>query len=76
MKYTISIKIVLICSRVWNEAAAHRLTTLGHRARQGDLVWKQRGEEGIEAGETSLPQVVQLQDDLITESNKQSKSLV
>ncbi|XP_014009199.2 LOW QUALITY PROTEIN: pseudouridylate synthase 7 homolog-like protein [Salmo salar] len=45
------------CSRVWNEAAAHRLTTLGHRARQGDLVWKQRGEEGIEAGETSLPQI-------------------
>ncbi|XP_052368571.1 pseudouridylate synthase PUS7L-like [Oncorhynchus keta] len=45
------------CSRVWNEAAAHRLTTLGHRARQGDLVWKQRREEGIEAGETSLPQI-------------------
>ncbi|XP_038840245.1 pseudouridylate synthase 7 homolog-like protein [Salvelinus namaycush] len=45
------------CSRVWNEAAAHRLATLGHRARQGDLVWKQRGEEGIEAGETSLPQI-------------------
>uniref|UniRef100_A0A4W5L7V1 Pseudouridylate synthase PUS7L n=1 Tax=Hucho hucho TaxID=62062 RepID=A0A4W5L7V1_9TELE len=44
-------------SRVWNEAAAHRLATLGHRARQGDLVWKQRGEEGIEAGETSLPQI-------------------
>nr|XP_046192822.1 uncharacterized protein LOC124021734 isoform X2 [Oncorhynchus gorbuscha] len=45
------------CSRVWSEAAAHRLTTLGHRARQGDLVWKQRREEGIEAGETSLPQI-------------------
>ncbi|CAB1346296.1 unnamed protein product [Coregonus sp. 'balchen'] len=45
------------CSRVWNEAAAHRLTTLGHRARQGDLVWKQRGEEGIEMGEPSLPQI-------------------
>ncbi|KAK6292399.1 hypothetical protein J4Q44_G00369830 [Coregonus suidteri] len=45
------------CSRVWNEAAAHRLTTLGDRARQGDLVWKQRGEEGIEMGEPSLPQI-------------------
>ncbi|XP_029017699.1 pseudouridylate synthase PUS7L isoform X2 [Betta splendens] len=31
------------CSRVWNEAVAHRLSTLGHSARQGDLVWKQEG---------------------------------
>ncbi|XP_077565441.1 pseudouridylate synthase PUS7L-like [Stigmatopora nigra] len=27
------------CSRVWNEAVAHRLATLGHGARKGDLVW-------------------------------------
>lgn len=40
------------CSRVWNEAVAHRLTTLGHRARRGDLVWAQE-----DAGETSLPQI-------------------
>ncbi|XP_064871587.1 pseudouridylate synthase PUS7L [Oncorhynchus nerka] len=59
------------CSRVWNEAAAHRLTTLGHRARQGDLVWKQRREEGIEAGETSLPQVVQFQGDLVWKQRRE-----
>ncbi|XP_068163012.1 pseudouridylate synthase PUS7L [Antennarius striatus] len=46
------------CSRVWNEAAAHRLTTLGHRARRGDLVWRQEGQNKLEdAGETSLPQI-------------------
>uniref|UniRef100_A0A3Q1FXB4 Pseudouridylate synthase PUS7L n=1 Tax=Acanthochromis polyacanthus TaxID=80966 RepID=A0A3Q1FXB4_9TELE len=27
------------CSRVWNEAVAHRLATLGHSVRQGDLVF-------------------------------------
>ncbi|XP_076577798.1 pseudouridylate synthase PUS7L [Chaetodon auriga] len=43
------------CSRVWNEAVAHRLTTLGHRARRGDLVWTQEKLE--DTGETSLPQI-------------------
>ncbi|XP_037617015.1 pseudouridylate synthase 7 homolog-like protein isoform X1 [Sebastes umbrosus] len=33
------------CSRVWNEAVAHRLTTLGHGARRGDLVWMQEDTE-------------------------------
>ncbi|KAL3048533.1 hypothetical protein OYC64_007146 [Pagothenia borchgrevinki] len=40
------------CSRVWNEAVAHRLTTLGHRARRGDLVWLQE-----DSAESSLPQI-------------------
>ncbi|XP_078099025.1 pseudouridylate synthase PUS7L isoform X1 [Sander vitreus] len=40
------------CSRVWNEAVAHRLTTLGHTARQGDLVWMKE-----DTGETSLSQI-------------------
>lgn len=44
--------------RVWNEAAAHRLATLGHSARRGDMVWMQEGQKKVEdAGETSLPQV-------------------
>ncbi|KAG7498113.1 pseudouridylate synthase 7-like [Solea senegalensis] len=38
------------CSRVWNEAAAHRLATLGHRAREGDLVWTQAGQSKAEDG--------------------------
>ncbi|XP_045928510.1 pseudouridylate synthase 7 homolog-like protein [Micropterus dolomieu] len=46
------------CSRVWNEAAAHRLATLGHSARRGDMVWMQEGQKKVEdAGETSLPQI-------------------
>ncbi|XP_029351208.1 pseudouridylate synthase PUS7L isoform X1 [Echeneis naucrates] len=46
------------CSRVWNEAVAHRLTTLGHRARQGDLVWMQEGHNKSEdKGETSSAQI-------------------
>ncbi|XP_071368649.1 pseudouridylate synthase PUS7L-like [Centroberyx affinis] len=46
------------CSRVWNEAVAHRLSTLGHRARQGDLVWRQAGQNKPEGtGESSLPQI-------------------
>ncbi|XP_036978011.1 pseudouridylate synthase 7 homolog-like protein [Acanthopagrus latus] len=46
------------CSRVWNEAVAHRLTTLGHRARRGDLVWRQEGQKREEdTGETSLPEI-------------------
>ncbi|XP_042367390.1 pseudouridylate synthase 7 homolog-like protein [Plectropomus leopardus] len=40
------------CSRVWNEAVAHRLTTLGHSVRGGDLVWKQE-----DAGESSSAQI-------------------
>ncbi|XP_029318374.1 pseudouridylate synthase PUS7L [Cottoperca gobio] len=40
------------CSRVWNEAVAHRLTTLGHSARQGDLVWMQD-----DTGESSSAQI-------------------
>lgn len=47
-----------VVARVWNEAAAHRLTTLGHSARRGDLVWlpgEQLKAEGTE--ETTLPQV-------------------
>ncbi|KAJ8007372.1 hypothetical protein DPEC_G00116830 [Dallia pectoralis] len=45
------------CSRIWNDAVTHRLTTLGHNAREGDLVWEKNGrraeaetEEGTEAG--------------------------
>ncbi|XP_061618064.1 pseudouridylate synthase PUS7L isoform X2 [Phyllopteryx taeniolatus] len=33
------------CSRVWNEAVAHRLATLGHGVRRGDLVWMQEENE-------------------------------
>ncbi|KAM4569197.1 pseudouridylate synthase PUS7L isoform 1-T2 [Odontesthes bonariensis] len=36
------------CSRVWNDAAAHRLATLGHGVRQGDLVWTQTGQNKME----------------------------
>ncbi|KAM9327479.1 pseudouridylate synthase PUS7L [Pholidichthys leucotaenia] len=36
------------CSRVWNEAVAHRLTTLGHSVRKGDLVWMQDGRKPLE----------------------------
>lgn len=44
--------------RVWNEAAAHRLSSLGHTVRRGDLVWRQE-EPKIqeETGESSSPQV-------------------
>uniref|UniRef100_UPI0037E85DC6 pseudouridylate synthase PUS7L isoform X2 n=1 Tax=Semicossyphus pulcher TaxID=241346 RepID=UPI0037E85DC6 len=46
------------CSRVWNEAVAHRLTTLGHSVRRGDLVWMQEGEKKMEdTGESSSPQI-------------------
>lgn len=46
-------------ARVWNEAAAHRLTTLGHSARRGDLVWLQGEQLKAESTEeTSLPQVM------------------
>ncbi|XP_018540709.1 pseudouridylate synthase PUS7L isoform X1 [Lates calcarifer] len=46
------------CSRVWNEAVAHRLATLGHSARRGDLVWMQEGQNRTEdAGETNSAQI-------------------
>lgn len=45
-------------SRVWNEAAAHRLITLGHSVRSGDLVWRQEESQILEdTGESSTPQV-------------------
>ncbi|CAG12096.1 unnamed protein product [Tetraodon nigroviridis] len=47
------------CSRVWNEAAAQRLITLGHRVRCGDLVWRQEEPKILEdTGESSTPQVL------------------
>ncbi|KAM7367060.1 hypothetical protein PAMP_014985 [Pampus punctatissimus] len=45
------------CSRVWNEAVAHRLATLGHIARQGDLVWIQTGQNKLEDREESSAQI-------------------
>ncbi|KAJ3612584.1 hypothetical protein NHX12_020855 [Muraenolepis orangiensis] len=46
------------CSRVWNEAVAHRLATLGHAPRQGDLVWQQQQDAQEEdTGESNPPQI-------------------
>ncbi|XP_061570219.1 pseudouridylate synthase PUS7L [Cololabis saira] len=46
------------CSRVWNEAVAHRLATMGHGVKEGDLVWVQTHDNKMEeAAETSSPQV-------------------
>ncbi|XP_038163448.1 pseudouridylate synthase 7 homolog-like protein [Cyprinodon tularosa] len=46
------------CSRVWNEAAAYRLSTMGLGVREGDLVWTQREEnKAEEPGEAASPQV-------------------
>ncbi|XP_029968840.1 pseudouridylate synthase PUS7L [Salarias fasciatus] len=45
------------CSRVWNEAVAHRLSTMGHSVRQGDLVWMHGGSEKTEAGETGAAEI-------------------
>lgn len=43
---------------MWNEAAAHRLTTLGHSVRKGDLVWTHDGQsQADDSGETSCAQV-------------------
>jgi len=43
---------------VWNDAAAHRLATLGHGVRQGDLVWTQTGQNKMEdSAETNSLQV-------------------
>ncbi|XP_062338980.1 pseudouridylate synthase PUS7L isoform X1 [Osmerus eperlanus] len=36
------------CSRVWNHAVAHRLAMLGHKPRQGDLVWVHGDTGGLE----------------------------
>uniref|UniRef100_A0A3P9IA45 Pseudouridylate synthase PUS7L n=1 Tax=Oryzias latipes TaxID=8090 RepID=A0A3P9IA45_ORYLA len=44
------------CSRVWNEAVAHRLSTLGHRVKQGDLVWTEE-KEIKEFGEATSPKL-------------------
>ncbi|KAF6732576.1 Pseudouridylate synthase 7-like protein [Oryzias melastigma] len=44
------------CSRVWNEAVAHRLTTLGHSVKQGDLVWTEE-KEIKDSGEATSPQI-------------------
>ncbi|XP_030006905.1 pseudouridylate synthase PUS7L isoform X2 [Sphaeramia orbicularis] len=54
------------CSRVWNEAVAHRLTILGHSAKQGDLVQeaKNRAEN---TGESSSPQI-----HVVTEQEEQA----
>ncbi|KAF0029663.1 hypothetical protein F2P81_018768 [Scophthalmus maximus] len=47
------------CSRVWNDAVAHRLATLGHSARRGDLVWMPEGQsKADDGGETSCAQVL------------------
>ncbi|KAM9845974.1 pseudouridylate synthase PUS7L [Aulostomus maculatus] len=46
------------CSRVWNEAVAHRLATLGHIARQGDLVWSREGQDKLDdSGESNSAQI-------------------
>ncbi|XP_068611430.1 pseudouridylate synthase PUS7L [Brachionichthys hirsutus] len=58
------------CSRVWNDAAAHRLTTLGHKARRGDLVWRQEGQNKVEdAGEAGSPQI-----HVVTEEEEQREA--
>lgn len=43
--------------RVWNEAVAHRLSTLGHSVKQGDLVWTEE-KEIKDSGEATSPQVI------------------
>ncbi|XP_077399923.1 pseudouridylate synthase PUS7L [Vanacampus margaritifer] len=45
------------CSRVWNEAVAHRLATLGHHVRKGDLVWMQEAEKTDDCGEGRAAQI-------------------
>ncbi|XP_028305563.1 pseudouridylate synthase PUS7L [Gouania willdenowi] len=45
------------CSRVWNEAVAHRLSTMGHSVRQGDLVLRQNGPNKAGCAETSAAQI-------------------
>ncbi|XP_061662085.1 pseudouridylate synthase PUS7L [Syngnathoides biaculeatus] len=45
------------CSRIWNEAVAHRLVTLGHDVRKGDLVWMQEAEKMDGCGESRPAQI-------------------
>ncbi|XP_037099224.1 pseudouridylate synthase 7 homolog-like protein [Syngnathus acus] len=45
------------CSRIWNEAVAHRLATLGHYVRKGDLVWMQEAEKTDECVECKAAQI-------------------
>ncbi|XP_076862856.1 pseudouridylate synthase PUS7L-like isoform X2 [Brachyhypopomus gauderio] len=45
------------CSRLWNEAAGHRLRALGPRPIQGDLVWVEPPLRAPPAGETHTPLV-------------------
>lgn len=52
------IPVLFVVIRVWNDAAAHRLSIMGLVVRQGDLVWTQTGQSRAEdPGETSSPQV-------------------
>ncbi|KAM9831939.1 LOW QUALITY PROTEIN: pseudouridylate synthase PUS7L-like [Neosynchiropus ocellatus] len=51
------------CSRVWNEAASQRLFCLGPRAREGDLVWTQRGDGGPEGSRPAEVHVVTRQEE-------------
>lgn len=48
---------LLVVVRVWNDAVAHRLATLGHSARQGDLVWIQAGQNKPDDSQESSAQV-------------------
>lgn len=49
---------MFVVTRVWNDAAAHRLSAMGLGVRQGDLVWTQTGQNRTEdAGEIISPQV-------------------
>uniref|UniRef100_A0A1A8VDS5 Pseudouridylate synthase PUS7L n=1 Tax=Nothobranchius furzeri TaxID=105023 RepID=A0A1A8VDS5_NOTFU len=45
------------CSRVWNEAVAHRLSTMGHGVKQGDLVWTQTEQKPESGGGTGSSQI-------------------
>lgn len=52
--------ILFVADRVWNDAVAHRLATLGHSARRGDLVWMPEGQsKADDGGETSCAQVTE-----------------
>lgn len=43
--------------RVWNEAVAHRLSTMGHSVTQGDLVVQTEQKKLDDAAQSSSPQV-------------------
>ncbi|XP_077357042.1 pseudouridylate synthase PUS7L isoform X2 [Festucalex cinctus] len=45
------------CSRVWNEAVAYRLATLGHHVRKGDLVWMREADKTDDCGESRAAQI-------------------